>query len=86
MSQKESYGFSVLGCSPVLISRVESGESRRVMSSVCLAVVLCSSAESSQVSQRESYGFSVLGCSPVLISRVESGESERELWLQCARL
>ena len=56
------------------------------MASVCLAVVLCSSAESSQVSQRESYGFSVLGCSPVLISRVESGESERELWLQCAWL
>ena len=56
------------------------------MASVCSAVVLCSSAESSQVSQRESYGFSVLGCSPVLISRVESGESERELWLQRARM
>ena len=56
------------------------------MASVCSAVVLCSSAESSQVSQRESYGFSVLGCSPVLISRVESGESERELRLQRARL
>ena len=56
------------------------------MASVCSDVVLCSSAESSQVSQRESYVFSVLGCSPVLISRVESGESERELWLQRARL
>ena len=58
----------------------------RATASVCSAVVLCSSAESSQVSQRESYGFSVLGCSPVLISRVESGESERELRLQRARL
>ena len=47
------------------------------MASVCLAVVLCSSAESSQVSQRESYGFSVFGCSPVLISRV-SQVSQRE--------
>ena len=56
------------------------------MASVCSDVVLCSSAESSQVSHRESYGFSVLGCSPVLISRVESRESERELWLQRARL